>query len=296
MERVSKQPMICRLARRIWIILEMIKFEHTLFAMPFALIAMVVAANGFPTWNIIGWIIAAMVGARSAAMAFNRIADLEFDRLNPRTANRALVTGIVSTAQTWIFTLVCIGLFTFASYKLNRLAYMLSPIALFVILGYSFTKRFTAWSHIVLGFALAIAPSGAWIAVLGRLDLAPMILSASVVFWTAGFDIIYSLQDVEFDRKIGLRSLPQTFGPNAALSISRLMHALMAAALVWFGQIAHLGAYYFAGCAVVALFLIYEHSIISPSNIKKVNSAFFTMNGFVSVGLFVFVLLDLFLR
>lgn len=274
----------------------MIKFEHTLFAMPFALIAMVVAANGFPTWNIIGWIIAAMVGARSAAMAFNRIADLEFDRLNPRTANRALVTGIVSTAQTWIFTLVCIGLFTFASYKLNRLAYMLSPIALFVILGYSFTKRFTAWSHIVLGFALAIAPSGAWIAVLGRLDLAPMILSASVVFWTAGFDIIYSLQDVEFDRKIGLRSLPQTFGPNAALSISRLMHALMAAALVWFGQIAHLGAYYFAGCAVVALFLIYEHSIISPSNIKKVNSAFFTMNGFVSVGLFVFVLLDLFLR
>ena len=295
METVTGSPAF-RAGRKLLIILEMIKFEHTLFALPFALIAALVAAGGLPKPVTLLWIVVAMVGARSAAMAFNRIADLRYDRDNPRTAKRALVTGLVSVAEAWAFTLVSAGLLVLAAYKLNKLALELSPVAILVVMGYSYTKRFTAWSHIVLGLALAIAPSGAWIAVTGRLDIAPVILSAGVALWTAGFDIIYSLQDVEFDSKTGLRSLPQTFGVGGALAISRSLHALMAVALFLFGYAAGLGPIYFVGAGVVAWFLIYEHTLVSAKDTSRVNTAFFTMNGFVSVGLLFFVVLDVLAR
>lgn len=296
MESVTESPAIFRPFRKLMIILEMIKFEHTLFALPFALIAALVAANGLPRWMTLLWILVAMVGARSAAMAFNRIADVQFDRDNPRTKKRALVTGLVSKAEAWAFTIVSVGLLVLAAFKLNRLAFALSPVAILVVMGYSYTKRFTAWSHIVLGLALAIAPSGAWIAVKGRLDVPPVLLSAAVALWTAGFDIIYSLQDVDFDCRTGLRSLPQTFGVAGALCISRAFHALMVVALFLFGQFAGLGTYYFIGAGIVACFLVYEHSLVSPRDTSRVNTAFFTMNGFVSVGLLAFVVLDVFTR
>ncbi|MDO8587063.1 MAG: UbiA-like polyprenyltransferase [Armatimonadota bacterium] len=296
MEGISKAPVHRGAAQKVLTILEMIKFEHTLFALPFALIATVVAARGMPRPVTLLWILVAMVGARSAAMAFNRLADLRYDRLNPRTSGRALVTGAVSTAEAWAFTFISVAIFVFAAYSLNRLAFALSPVALLVILGYSYTKRFTAWSHVVLGVALAIAPSGAWIAVTGRLDLAPVILSAAVALWTAGFDIIYSLQDVDFDRGTGLRSLPQTFGVPAALNLSRAMHGTMIVALWLFGILAGIGVIYCVGVVVVAAFLVYEHSLVSARDLSRVNMAFFTVNGFVSVGLLLFVVLDVMLR
>jgi 4-hydroxybenzoate polyprenyltransferase len=296
METVTGVPSPVRAARKLLIILEMIKFEHTLFALPFALIGALVAADGLPKPVTLLWILVAMVGARSAAMAFNRIVDLRYDQENPRTAKRALVTGLVSAAEAWTFTLVSVGLLVLAAYRLNSLALALSPVAILVVMGYSYTKRFTPWSHIVLGAALAIAPSGAWIAVKGRLDVSPVILSSAVALWTAGFDIIYSLQDVEFDRKTGLRSLPETFGVGGALAISRGLHAMMVLALFLFGYAAALGPIYFIGAGIVACFLVYEHTLVSPKDTSRVNTAFFTMNGFVSVGLMVFVVLDVFAR
>lgn len=293
---VRRQPAVQRAAKKVWIILEMIKFEHTLFALPFALIATIIAARGIPKPGLLLWILVAMVGARSAAMAFNRIVDLRFDRDNPRTASRALVTGIVSTAEAWAFTLVSAGLLVLAAYELNTLALILSPVALLVVFGYSYTKRFTAWSHVVLGLALAIAPSGAWIAVRGSLELAPVVLSAAVVFWTAGFDVIYSLQDVEFDKKTGLRSLPQTLGVPRALIVSRVMHALMVVCLVAFGLLAGLDGLYLGGVSMVAIFLFYEHKLVTPQDLRRVNTAFFTVNGIVSVALLAFVILDMVVR
>jgi len=296
MERVKSRPVIYRAARKVWIILDMIKFEHTLFALPFALIAAIVAANGVPKAATLLWILVAMVGARSSAMAFNRIVDLELDRLNPRTSNRALPKGLVSIIEAAVFAIVSAGLLVVAAYKLNPLAFALSPAALVVILGYSYTKRFTVWSHVVLGLALSIAPAGAWIAVTGGLDAAPLILCAAVVFWTAGFDIIYSLQDVEFDRMVGLKSLPQAFGVRRALLVSGFLHGLMVASLVGFGVMTWLGLSYYMGVGLVAAFLIYEHKLVSPSDISRVNAAFFTMNGFVSVGLLIFAVLDVVVR
>jgi 4-hydroxybenzoate polyprenyltransferase len=274
----------------------MIKFEHTVFALPFALTSAVVAADGFPVWRTFGWILAAMVGARSSAMAFNRIADRHIDAKNPRTATRAIPAGLISVSAAWIFTILSAGVFVLAARMLNTLALALSPVALIVILGYSLTKRFTSWSHLVLGLSLGIAPVGAWIAVKGQFALAPMILAACVMLWTAGFDVIYSLQDVEFDKKMGLFSLPKTLGKARALAISRLMHLVMFGLLIWFATVAGMGTIFFIGLVVVAICIIYEHSLVSPTDLSRVNAAFFTMNGCVSIAVFVFAAVDILAR
>lgn len=278
--------------QKLRIILEMIKFEHTLFALPFALMSAVVAANGIPNLRILGLILVTMVGARSAAMAFNRIADAKFDTENPRTKDRAIPQGLVSIRDAWFFVIVSAALFVFAAFMLNTLAFVLSPVALLVVLGYSYTKRFTSWSHVVLGTALGIAPVGAWIAVTGKFELAPIILAACVALWTAGFDVIYSLQDLDFDKKSTLYSIPKKLGAAKALLVSRLMHIAMFGLLILFGIIAGMSLAYYAGLAAVTGFLIYEHSLVSPKDLSKLNVAFFTMNGCVSVGLFVFTFVD----
>lgn len=284
-----------RALSKIAVMLEMIKFEHTVFALPFALTSAVVA-GGLPSLRVLGWILVAMVGARSAAMAFNRIVDAEYDTLNPRTASRALPRGILSLSEVWAFTVAASGIFVFAAWMLNPLAFALSPVALLIIFGYSYTKRFTTLSHLVLGLALGIAPTGAWIAVTGRIDLAPIILSAAVVFWTAGFDIIYALQDLEFDARLGLFSIPSALGPKKGLAVSRLFHAFCVLLLVLFGIALGTGAVYYAGVAFAAVLLAYEQSLVKPDDFSKANVAFFNTNGLVSFGYFVFALVDLVLR
>lgn len=281
--------------RKIGIILEMIKFEHTVFALPFALSSALVAADGLPRWRILGWILVAMVGARSAAMAFNRIADARLDALNPRTAKRAIPMGVVSMAAAWLFTLIAAAVFVLAAWMLNPLAFALSPVALAALLGYSYSKRFTSLSHLWLGLCLGIAPVGAWVAVRGEISFASMVLSAAVIFWTAGFDIIYSLQDLEFDKSQHLFSLPAKIGPKWALIASRLFHATTVALLIWFGQLTGLGAIYYVGIGLVAVSLAYEQSLVSPEDISRVNTAFFTVNGVVSLGVLAFVAADVFL-
>jgi 4-hydroxybenzoate polyprenyltransferase len=278
--------------RKVGIILEMIKFEHTVFALPFALLSALLAARGLPEWRTLGWIIVAMVGARSAAMAFNRIVDLHFDAMNPRTANRALPRGHLSVGQVVLFTIVSAAVFVLAAWQLNPLCFVLSPIALLWILAYSYTKRFTAFSHLWLGLSLGIAPVGAWLAVQGRFDIVPILLALAVMFWTAGFDIIYSLQDVEFDRRVGLRSLPQTLGEARALWVSRLMHVGMVVLLIVVGQVAQLHWGYYAGVAVVAGLIAYEQSLVKPNDLSRVNLAFFTLNGWVSILLLAFTVVD----
>lgn len=270
----------------------LVKFEHTVFALPFAFMSAVVAASGIPDTRKVLLILAAMVGARTAAMTYNRIADVEIDRANPRTAKRELVTGAVSMAQAWALLLASCAVFLYAAYLLNRLALTLAPLALVVILGYSHTKRFTALSHAFLGLALAIAPVGAWVAVRAELGLPSLILAASVLAWTAGFDIIYSLQDTEFDVEQGLYSLPASIGEANALVVSRVLHAAMVALLVWFGKAGNLGIIYMLAVFLVALFLAWEHSLVSPADKSRVNTAFFTLNGIVSVSLFVLTLID----
>jgi len=280
--------------RRLLIILEMIKFEHTLFALPFALIAALAAKGGMPEWRQLGWLLAAMVGARSSAMTFNRIVDIEYDRRNPRTAGRALPAGVVTAAQAWVFTLATAGLLVVAAWQLNPLALWLSPVALAVVWGYSFTKRFTRLSHLALGLALGIAPSAAWIALTGELPLPPVVLTLAVLCWTAGFDIIYACQDVEFDRRIGLYSIPAKLGVGPALLISALLHLLAFAGLAVFGVLAGLKYGYFAALLPVAALLIYQHLIVRPHDLSRVNAAFFTANGAISLLLLVGACVDVF--
>lgn len=270
----------------------LVKFEHSIFALPFAFIGAVVAASGLPDIRTVLLIILAMVSARTAAMTFNRIADQEFDSQNPRTARRELVTGVVSPVQAWILLAASCALFITAAYFINQLAFTLSFAALVIILGYSYTKRFTSMSHLALGLALSIAPVGAWIAVTGRIDLAPVILAAAVMLWTAGFDIIYSLQDSTFDRDAGLYSLPARLGDARALLVSRILHIGMAALLLWFGLEAGLGLFYWIGVGVVVICLVWEQSLVSPTDKSRINAAFFTANGFVSIALFLFTLVD----
>lgn len=281
-----------QMLRKIRILLEMIKFEHTVFALPFALLSALIAAQGIPEGRTLGWIIVAMVGARSAAMAFNRIADLRYDALNPRTSNRALPQGLVTVTQAAVFTVLSSLLFIVAAWQLNPLCLALSPIALAWILLYSYTKRFTPLSHLWLGLSLGIAPVGAWIAVRGEFHPVPILLSIAVMLWTAGFDIIYSLQDVEFDSRVGLRSLPQTVGAGNALWLSRAMHLGMLILLLAVGQMARLHWGYYAGVTIAAALITYEQSLVKPHDLSKVNLAFFTLNGWVSVLLFVFTLAD----
>jgi 4-hydroxybenzoate polyprenyltransferase len=276
--------------------LEMIKFEHTVFALPFALMAAVVAAGGIPRASTLGWILLAMVGARSSAMAFNRLVDLEFDRKNPRTASRALPAGLLTRAQVWAFVAASTVLLTVAAWRLNPLALYLSPVALAVIWGYSYTKRFTSLCHLVLGIAIGIAPSAAWIAVRGTLDWAPVLLTVAVMLWVGGFDVIYACQDAEFDRKAGLHSLPGRLGIAGALAVSRAMHVGAVLSLLAVPLLAPLGWIYYAGVGAAALLLVYEQWLVRPHDLSRVNAAFFTVNGFVSIGLFCFTLADVLSR
>ena len=277
--------------------LEMIKFEHSIFALPFAMIGMMWASRStfgepWPGWRIFLWIVVAMVSCRSAAMAFNRIADREIDAVNPRTKMRALPAGLLSLRQTNIFFYASCAIFFIAAAMLNRLALELSPIALGVTLFYSFTKRFTWLCHFVLGLSLGIAPAAAWIATTGKLHPAIIAITGAVTLWTAGFDIIYALQDVQFDRDHRLRSLPEKVGVKNALSISRVCHLGTIALLVWGGVLTGAGAVYFIGVGFAACLLAYEQSLVKPDDLSKVNLAFFTLNGFVSIGVFVFALVD----
>ena len=264
--------------------LEMIKIEHTLFALPFAFLGAVLAANGLPTvWQVL-WIVIAMVGARSAAMAFNRIADRDFDARNPRTASRALPAGLLSVSFVWLFTILAAALFVLAAAMLNRLTLILSPVALACVLLYSFTKRWTQFSHLVLGACLSIAPTGAWIAVRGEIgSAAPLLLSLVVLLWTAGFDILYACQDYDFDRREGLRSIPARIGISRALWISRALHAAAFLALVWLFLVTGLGPIAFAGVLATGALLIYQHRLVRADDLGRLNAAFFTTNAFVSV-------------
>ncbi len=276
--------------------LEMIKWEHSIFALPFALCGAVLAANGLPAVHQVAWIIVAMVATRSAAMAFNRLADVSMDAANPRTRTRALPARELTPQFVSSFVVVSCAIFVFAASQLNRLALLLSPVALAVVLLYSYTKRFTRWSHLVLGLALGIAPSAAWIAVRGTLDPRILLLTAAVTFWVGGFDVLYSCQDYDFDLETGLHSVPRYCGIAKALWIARLFHLLMLLPLVALVFVFGLGKLAVAGIVVVALLLIYEHSLVSADDLSRLNAAFFTMNGVISVLFFFFIAGDLLLR
>jgi len=276
--------------------LEMIKWEHSIFALPFALCGAMLAAGGWPTARQLSWIIVAMVAARSAAMAFNRLADAEIDAINPRTRTRALPAGALSRGFVAAFVSVACAIFVLAASQLNRLTLLLSPVALAIVLLYSYTKRFTRWSHVVLGFALGVAPAAAWIAVRGSLDARILLLTAAVTFWVGGFDVLYACQDYDFDLRNGLHSIPRYLGISRALLIARLFHVAMLLLLVALVLSFHLGALGLAGVAVVGLLLAYEHSLVSRDDLSRLNAAFFTMNGVISVVFFLFVAADLLLR
>ena len=278
------------------ITLEMIKWEHSVFALPFALTGAVLAAGGWPPPRVLVWIIVCMVSARSAAMAFNRLVDARLDADNPRTAMRALPAGLLSSGFVATFVLVSSVIFFIGAAMLNRLTLMLAPVALAVVLVYSYMKRVTRWSHLVLGLALGIAPSAAWIAVRGSLDWRIAVLSAAVLLWVGGFDVLYACQDFEHDRRVGLKSVPQAFGLAGAFWIARAMHVSMLLLLLWLVVLFSLGPIAYAGIAVVAALLLYEHSIVSPTDLRRMNAAFFTLNGVISIAFFCFFAADVLLR
>ena len=276
--------------------LEMIKWEHSIFALPFALTGAVLAAGGWPRLTTLLWIVVCMVSLRTAAMAFNRLVDTEIDRVNPRTAIRALPAGLLSKGFVAVFTVVSIAVFVFAAAMLNHLTLLLSPVAIAVVLAYSYMKRITRWSHLVLGLALGIAPSAAWIAVRGGLDPRIIVLTGAVLLWVAGFDVLYACQDFEHDRANGLHSVPQSFGLQGAFALARAMHLCMLALLGWLVALFHLGPIAIGGVVIVALLLLYEHSLISPRDLRRMNAAFFTLNGVISVVFFCAVAADVLLR
>jgi 4-hydroxybenzoate polyprenyltransferase len=277
------------LFRNVGITLEMIKWEHSVFALPFALCGAMLAAGGVPSLRQLLWIIVCMVSARSAAMAFNRLADHSIDAENPRTKMRALPAGHLSRGFVTAFVLVSCAIFVTGASQLNRMTLLLSPVALAVVMLYSYTKRFTRWSHLVLGFALGIAPSAAWIAVRGSLDPRILILTAAVTCWVGGFDVLYACQDYEHDLGAGLHSVPRYFGIRNALLTARLLHLVMLGLLVTLVMVFHLGTIGIVGVVAVAALLAYEHSLVSPDDLSKLNAAFFTMNGVISVMFFFFV-------
>jgi 4-hydroxybenzoate polyprenyltransferase len=274
----------------------MIKWEHSVFALPFALCGAMLAASGLPSAHQLLWIVVAMVSARSAAMAFNRLADVSIDAANPRTRTRALPAGHLSPAFVATFVTVSCAIFILAASRLNRLTLWLSPVALAVLLLYSYTKRFTRWSHLVLGFALGIAPAAAWIAVRGSLDPRILLLTAAVTFWVAGFDILYACQDFDFDCDAGLHSIPRHVGVCRALWIARLFHLIMLVLLVALMPAFALGKLAWAGVVAVAMLLLYEHSLVKADDLSRLNAAFFTMNGVISVIFLFFIASDLLLR
>jgi 4-hydroxybenzoate polyprenyltransferase len=278
------------MASRIKTVLEMIKFEHSVFALPFALTGALLAARathqpprGWPTWRQILWIVVAMVAARSAAMTMNRIADLRYDRENPRTQQRALATGALTLQFAWLFTIVAVVAFFVAAWELNPLALRLAPLAIGILFFYSFTKRFTDWSHLFLGFALGISPAAAWIAVTGSLDARMLILCGAVTLWVGGFDVLYACQDIEYDRSAGLFSVPKRFGIANALLISRVMHVGVIGLLGWLAFSFGLPWPAWMGIAVVASLLGYEHSLVKADDLSKLDAAFFAVNGYISM-------------
>ncbi|HKX00651.1 MAG TPA: UbiA-like polyprenyltransferase [Bryobacteraceae bacterium] len=286
--------------KRVRLTLEMIKFEHSIFALPFALTGAMLAIreggmSARQIWFKIAWIVIAMVGARSAAMAFNRLIDAEIDRRNPRTRMRHIPAGLVSATFGWGFVAVSSLIFIYAARELNTLCFHLAPVALGIIFFYSFTKRFTTFSHLVLGFSLGISPAAAWMAIRGSLDVRILWLTAAVMFWTAGFDIIYSCQDYEIDVEQNLFSVPSRIGIRGALWVAKLLHVLMIGCLLALVHDLELGPLSVAGVAAVALLLVYEHSLVKADDLSRVNAAFFTMNGWVSVLFFVFWAADVFL-
>ena len=272
--------------------LEMIKWEHSIFALPFALTGAVLAANGWPTLRALGLIILCMVSARSAAMAFNRLVDAKLDAANPRTAMRAIPAGQLSEGFVLAFTIVASLVFLLGAALLNRLTLECAPIALAVVLADSYMKRITRWSHLVLGLALGIAPAAAWIAVRGTFAPRAALLTAIVILWVGGFDVLYACQDFEHDRKVGLFSVPATFGLEGAFWIARGMHLAMIALLFVMVHVFGLGMIALVGMCVVVVLLAYEHSIISPRNLTRMNAAFFTLNGVISVVFFISVATD----
>jgi 4-hydroxybenzoate polyprenyltransferase len=276
--------------------LEMIKWEHSIFALPFALCGAMLAAGGLPAAHQLAWIVVAMVSARSAAMAFNRVADASIDAANPRTQTRARPAGTLTPSFVTTFVMASCAIFILAASQLNRLSFILSPVALAVILFYSYTKRFTRWSHLVLGLSLGIAPAAAWIAVRGALDPRILLLTAAVTFWVGGFDVLYACQDYDFDRQSGLHSIPRHLGIRGALVVARLFHGIMLLLLIALLLAFGLGKLAIVGVVAVALLLAYEHSLVHPTDLSKLNAAFFTMNGVISVVFFVFIAADLLLR
>ena len=274
----------------------MIKWEHSIFALPFALTGSVLAAGGWPRIPVLAWIVVCMVSARSAAMAFNRLVDARLDASNPRTAMRAIPAGRLSAGFVAGFVAFSAGVFLMAAAMLNRLTLELAPLALAIILAYSYMKRVTRWSHLVLGLALGIAPSAAWIAVRGSLDPRIAVLSGAVVLWVGGFDVLYACQDFEHDLAAGLKSVPQAFGLTAAFWIARAMHVGMLCMLLWLVPLFGLGPLALAGIVTVAALLVYEHSIVSPSDLRRMNAAFFTLNGLISIAFFGFFAADVLLR
>jgi 4-hydroxybenzoate polyprenyltransferase len=281
------------LLKKLNIVLEMVKIEHTIFALPFALMGAFLAARDLPRLVQIGWILVAMVGARSAAMAFNRLVDLPFDSENPRTLNRALPKKQLTRGFVIVFILISSALLVFAASQLNRLSLELSPLALAIIFFYSYTKRFTWWTHIFLGVSLACAPIGAWIAIRGDLTSTPLIMGIAVVLWVAGFDIIYSCQDVDFDRQEALHSIPKRFGVAGALWISAGLHLAMIVVLAFLFWREGLGSISLVGLLIVGALMTYEHNLVRPTNLNRANTAFFTINGWISIFLFVTTTIDL---
>ncbi|HEY1579641.1 MAG TPA: UbiA-like polyprenyltransferase [Terracidiphilus sp.] len=275
--------------------LEMIKWEHSIFALPFALTAVLLASHGSPGWRTLGWILVAMVSARSCAMAFNRWADADLDAANPRTRSRAIPAGQLSRQFVLGFTILMGLAFVVAAAELNRLTLYLAPFVLLVLLGYSYMKRVTRWSHLVLGLALGLAPSAAWIAVRGSLDPRILVLTAAVMLWVGGFDVLYACQDFEHDREVGLHSIPQAIGVVAAFRVARLMHLAMLALLITFAYLFHFGIAGWLGIAAAGLLLAYEHAIISPRDLRRLNAAFFTMNGVIAMVFLIFVAADVWL-
>jgi 4-hydroxybenzoate polyprenyltransferase len=281
--------------RPLKVVLEMIKFEHTLFALPFAFMGMLMAAEGWPSWRVVGWIVVAMVGARSAAMGWNRLVDRSIDGANPRTKARALPAGLVTPAFVRLFIAASVALLVVAAWQLNPLALWLSPVALLILFGYSYTKRFTWASHLVLGLSLAGAPLGAWIAVRGDVTITPILLALAVLLWVAGFDVLYALQDLDFDRTSGLYSIPARFGLAGSLWISGVLHALMLGVLALLPRFypPGLGMWYWLGWAGCALLIAYQHWVVRPRDLSRLNAAFFTANGVLSAWLFAWTALDI---
>ena len=276
--------------------LEMIKWEHSIFALPFALTGAVLAAAGLPAWNKLAWIILCMVSARTAAMAFNRLVDAKLDAANPRTATRAIPAGTLTPAFVTGFVVISSAVFLASAAMLNHLTLLLSPVALGVVLAYSYMKRITRWSHLVLGLALGIAPAAAWIAIRGSLDPRVIVLTALVMLWVGGFDILYACQDFTHDRSVGLNSIPAAFGLAGAFRIARVMHIAVVALALWLDRLFALGPIAYAGTALVASLLLYEHLIISPTDLRRMNAAFFLLNGIISMVFFATVAAAVLLR